>query len=81
MQNKFDFYQRIGYDEKQFLNLFQESKTLVLIVLPNNFINRELFQNYIYNITEYDNDKKDYSTERITTSRKQLIVCNKYKFK
>jgi hypothetical protein len=38
MQNKFDFYKRIGFDEKKFLNLFKPSKALDLIVLPNNFI-------------------------------------------
>jgi hypothetical protein len=37
--------------------------------------------NLINEILEYDNDKNDYSTERAISSRKQLIVCNKYKFK
>jgi hypothetical protein len=80
VQNKFDFYKRIGYDEKKFLTLFRESEALVLMVLPNNFINRELFQNYIYNINDYIDDKKDYSVERTITSRKQLVICNKFKF-
>jgi hypothetical protein len=70
MQNKFDFYKRIGFDEKNFLNLFKPSKALVLIVLPNNFINRKLFQDYEYNINDYIDDKKDYSVERTITSRK-----------
>jgi hypothetical protein len=81
MQNKFDFYKRIGFDEKKFLNLFKPSKALILIVLPNNFINRKLFQDYVYYINDYIDDKKDYSVERTITSRKQLIVCNKWKFK
>jgi hypothetical protein len=81
MENKFDFYKRIGFDEKNFLNLFKASKALILIVLPNNFMNRELFQDYVYNINDYIDDKKDYGVERTITSRKQLIVCNKWKFK
>jgi hypothetical protein len=67
--------------KKIFLNLFKPSKALVLIVLPNNFMNPELFQDYVYNINDYIDDKKDYSVERTITSRKQLIVCNKCKFK
>jgi hypothetical protein len=67
--------------KKKIFNLFKPSKALVLIVLPNNFINRELFQDYVYNINDYIDDKKDYSVERTITSRKQLIVCNKWKFK
>jgi hypothetical protein len=66
--------------KKKFLNLFKASKALVLIVLPNNFINRELFQDYVYNVNDCV-DKKDCSVERTITSRKQLIVCNKWKFK
>jgi hypothetical protein len=42
---------------------------------------RELFQDYVYNNKEYIDDKKDYSVKRTITSRKQLIVCNKWKIK
>jgi hypothetical protein len=69
IQNKFDFYKRIGYYEKKFLTL-----------LPNNFINRELFQDYIFNINDYIDDKNDYSVERTITSTKHLIIGNKFKF-
>jgi hypothetical protein len=44
-------------------------------------MNRELFQDYDYNINEYIDDKNEYSVERTITSRKQLVVCNKLKFK
>jgi hypothetical protein len=44
-------------------------------------MNHKLFQDYVYNINDYIDDKKDYSVERTITSRKQLIVCNKWKFK
>jgi hypothetical protein len=63
--------------KKKFLNFFKPSKASVLIVLPNSFINRELFQDYVYNINDYINNKKDYCVERTITSKKQLIVCNK----
>jgi hypothetical protein len=46
---------------KKFLNLFKTSKALVLIVLPNNFINLELLQDFVYNINDYIDDKKDDS--------------------
>jgi hypothetical protein len=67
MQTKFYFYKRIGFVEKKYLNLFKPSKALDLIVLPNNFMNRELFQDYVYNINDYIDDKKDYNVERTVT--------------
>jgi hypothetical protein len=44
-------------------------------------MNHELFQDYVYNINHYIDDKNINSVERTITSRKQLIVCNKWKFK
>jgi hypothetical protein len=65
---------------KKLFNLFKPSKALALIVLLNNFINREIFQDYVYKINDYIDVKRDYRVERTISSRKQSIVCNKWKF-
>jgi hypothetical protein len=80
MRKPLDYYKPIGYDEDKFFALFEKAQACIIIVLPNTYYNRELFHNYIKDINDYKNDRKNYSLNRTINTKKQLIVCNKFKF-
>lgn len=76
----YDYYTRFGIDENGIFNLFKDSFACIIIILPNDFYNRELYKNYIKNYEEYKNDKKTYVNDKSSISKRQLIVCNKFKY-
>jgi hypothetical protein len=80
MRKPLDFYKPIGYDEEKLFNLFVIAKGCIIIILPNTYFNRELFRDYIKDILDYKNDRKNYSLNRTINTKKQLIICNKFKF-
>jgi hypothetical protein len=80
MKKPLDYYKPIGYDEDKFFALFEKAQSCMILVLPNTYFNRETFHDYIKDINDYKNDRKNYSLNRTINNKKQLIVCNKFKF-
>jgi hypothetical protein len=80
MKKPLDYYKPIGYDEDKFFNLFITTQACMIIVLPNTYFNRELFHDYIKDINDYKNDRRNYSLNRTINTKKQLLVCNKVKY-
>jgi hypothetical protein len=80
MQKPYDFYVKITFNEAKIFELFEKSNAMVIVVFPNSFYNRNLFQNYIRNIEDYKDDKTDYSLDNKINSNRQLIVTNKIKY-
>jgi hypothetical protein len=80
MRKPLDYYKPIGYDEDKFFELFIIAKACIILVLPNTYFNRELFHDYIKDIQDYKNDRRNYSLNRTINTKKQIIVCNKFKF-
>jgi hypothetical protein len=80
IQKPLDFYKLIGYDEQQFFNLFSTTSACMIIILPNTYFNRQLFNDYIKNISEYKNDRRNYNMNRTINTKKKLYVCNKLKY-
>jgi hypothetical protein len=80
MRKTLDYYKPIGYDEEKFYNLFIVAQSCIILVLPNTYFNRELFHDYIKDIKDYKNDRKNYSLNRTINTKKQLIISNKKKY-
>jgi hypothetical protein len=80
MRKPLDYYKPVGYDEERIFNLFIISQACIILVLPNTYYNRELFHDYIKDILDYKNDRRNYSLNRTINTKKQLIICNKFKF-
>jgi hypothetical protein len=74
------YYIKIVIDPKMVYDFFVIAKGLVLLVVPNNYIHRMMFREYIVNISEYDNDDKDYSCARANNPKGQLLLCNKCRY-
>jgi hypothetical protein len=80
MRKPLDYYKPIGYDEEKFFALFEKVQGCIIMILPNTYFNREIFHDYIKDINDYKNDRKNYSLNRTINTKKQLIICNKSKF-
>jgi hypothetical protein len=80
MYKPLDYYKPIGFDEKIFYNYFITTLSCMIVVLPNNHENREIFHDYIKDINDYKDDRKDYSLFRTISSKKKLFICNHLKF-
>jgi hypothetical protein len=79
IQQIFNYYDKIFFDEEIIFNFFFNAKALVLVVLSNSPSNRNLLKNYIYNCEQYNNDNNDYSLSRSLNLKNQLVLYNKHK--
>jgi hypothetical protein len=61
LQQLMNYYIKIVINPKILYDFFVIAKGLVLLVVPNNYIYRMMFREYIENISENDDDDKDYS--------------------
>jgi hypothetical protein len=80
LQQLMNYYIKVVIDPKMLYDFFVVAKGLVLLVVPNNYLYRTIFRKYIMNISEYDNDDKDYSCARANNPKGQLLLCNNCKY-
>jgi hypothetical protein len=80
LQQFTNYYIKIVIDPKMLYDFFVITNWQVLLVVPNNYVYRMMFREYIVNISEYDNDDKDYSCARANNPKGQLLLCNKCRY-
>jgi hypothetical protein len=81
LQQLMNYYIKIVINPKVLYDFFISAKGLVLLVVPNNYIYRMMFKEYVMNIPEYgDDDDKNYSCARANNPKGQLLLCNKFKY-
>jgi hypothetical protein len=80
LQQLMNYYIKTVIDPKTLYDFFVIAKGLILLMVPNNYVYRMMFREYIMNISEYDNDDKDYSCVHANNPKGQLLLCNKCRY-
>jgi hypothetical protein len=80
LQQLLNYYIKIVIDPKMLYDFFVIAKGLVSLVVPNNYVCRMMFREYIVNISEFNDDDKDCSCACVNNPKKQVLLCNKCRY-